>query len=160
MKKIVIRLAICIYLLVAALTTINLLKYNEQNLTQYGDSILIKLDENISSYSKGSLLIVKKAENYQAGDNVFYCDLKKEQCKVKFGKVDTAMGSSPIINNETISEKMVIGKDEDIRVIPALGSVMRFLESRWGYFCVVVLPVLVGFIYELYSIIKETKNKK
>ena len=70
------------------------------------------------------------------------------------------MGGTPSINNETVSEKLIIGKDENIRVIPVLGSIMNVLESRYVYLCLVVLPVLAVFIYELYTIVKEMKSKK
>ena len=37
---------------------------------------------------------------------------------------------------------------------------MLAFESRLGYLCVVVLPILVVFLYELFAFIKETKKKK
>ena len=70
------------------------------------------------------------------------------------------MGGQPSINGETVSTKLIIGKDENIRVVPVLGSIMNVLESRYGYLCLIVLPILVVFIYELYTIVKEMKRKK
>ena len=76
------------------------------------------------------------------------------------GMIETKMGGNPTINKETISEKLLIGKDENVKVIPALGYVFGILKSRIGYLCIVVLPILVGFVYELFVVGKELKNKK
>ena len=160
MKKTIIRILVCIYIVIAVFTTINLLTYNDQNISEFGGKVFLKLKEDIKNYQKGSLLVVEKSDNYKANDNVFYCQLKKEKCIISYGTVDTMMGELPTVNNQSISQKLIIGKDENVRVVPVLGSIMNTLESRLGFLCVVVLPILVGFLYELYMILKETKNKK
>lgn len=160
MKKIIVRVIICIYIVVAVFTTASLFTYNKQNLSEFNNKVFVKLEDDVQNYKKGSLLVVDKKNNYQANDNVFYCKLKKKKCIINYGTVDTMMGGTPTINNEIISEKLIIGKDENVRVIPFIGSIMNVLESRWGYLCVVVVPILIGFLYELISIIKEMKNKK
>ena len=43
-------------------------------------------------------------------------------------------------------------------VIPVLGSILSLLESRWGYLCVIILPILIAFLYEIYSIVRELKG--
>ena len=160
MKKTIIRILVCIYIVIAVFTTINLLTYNDQNISEFGGKVFLKLKEDIKNYQKGSLLVVEKSDNYKANDNVFYCQLKKEKCIISYGTVDTMMGELPTVNNQSISQKLIIGKDENVRVVPVLGSIMNTLESRLGFLCVVVLPILVGFLYELCMILKETKNKK
>ncbi len=160
MKKNIFRVVVCIYIVVAVFTTVSLFTYNEQNLSEFNNKVFIKLKEDVQNYKKGSLLVIDKKNEYQAGDNVFYCNLKKKKCIINYGTVDTMMGEAPTVNNEIIPAKLIIGKDENVRVIPALGGIMSALESRWGYLCAIVLPILVGFLYELYNIIKEMKNKK
>lgn len=160
MKKIVIRIIICVYIVIAVFTTASLLTYNKQNISEFGGKVFLKLKEDLKDYNKGSLLIIDKTSNYKANDGVFYCQLKKDNCIVKYGTIDTMMGELPTVNNQSISEKLIIGKDENVRVIPVLGGIMNAFESRVGYFFVVVLPILVGFLYELCIIIKETKKKK
>ena len=160
MKKIIMRTMICIYIVVAVFTTASLLSYNEQNISEFRGKVFLKLKEDIKGYKKGSLLVVRERDNYVANDNVFYCELKKEKCIVSYGTVDTMMGEQPTINNQSISKKLIIGKDENVRVIPVLGGIMNVLESRIGFLCVVVLPLLIGFLYELFMLTKETKKKK
>ncbi len=160
MKKIIVRILVCIYIVVAVFTTTSLLTYNDQNISEFGGKVFLKLKEDIKGYSKGSLLVVDKSDNYKANDNVFYCQLKKEKCVVSYGTVDTMMGEVPTVNNQSIPEKLIIGKDENVRVVPVLGGIMNALESRLGFLCVIVLPILCGFLYELSMVLKETKKKK
>ena len=160
MKKTIVRILISIYIVVAVFTTASLLTYNKQNISEFGGKVFLKLKEDINNYHKGNLLVLDKSDDYKANDNVFYCQLKKEKCIVSYGTVDTMMGELPTINNQSISKKMIIGKDENVRVIPVLGGIMNALESRLGFLCVVVLPILFGFLYELYIILRETKKKK
>ena len=160
MKKTITKIIVCVYIVVAVFTTASLLTYNKQNISEFGGKVFLKLKDDLKTYKKGSLLIVDKSDNYKANDNVFYCQLKKEKCVVSYGTIDTMMGELPTVNNQSISQKLIIGKDENVRVVPVLGGIMNALGSRLGFLCVVVLPILVGFIYELYTILKETKKKK
>ena len=159
MKKIV-KILITVYIIIAILTTISLFTYNNYNVSQVGNKILLKIDKSQGNYKKGDLLIITKKDNYQAGNNVFYCKLENKKCNINYGNITTVMSGTPMINNESISEKLILGTDENIKTIPVLGSIMRTLESRWIYLFFIVLPVLVAFIYEAYTISKEVKNKK
>lgn len=44
--------------------------------------------------------------------------------------------------------------------IPKLGSAIDFLKSQTGFFCCIVLPLLVFFLYELYQFISTLSAKK
>lgn len=159
MKKII-KVLIGIYICIAILTTISLFTYNEYNVSQVGNKILLKIDKEINTYKKGNLLIINSKDNYKAGDNVFYCQVENEKCNVNYGKITTVMGGNPTINNDSVQKKLVLGTDDNIKVIPVLGSIMNILESRWIYLFFFVLPILVAFIYEAYSISKEVKKNK
>lgn len=148
-----------IYILVAAYVTVNMLAYNQYHLTEWGGRVFINLKDDMGSYHKGDMLILKNRNEYKAGDNLFYCTLKEEKCVVSYGKIETMMGGI-IINKETVSNKFVIGVDNQVKVVPFLGGILNVLESRWGYLFFVVLPILVAFVYELFHISKEVKRKK
>ena len=160
MKKNIIRIIIAIYIVIAVFTTVNLLMYNDHNITEWNGKEFVKLSSDIGNYKKGNLLIIKKSDNYEANDNVFYCKIEKEDCIITYGTVETTMSGSPLIDNETVSEKLIIGKDENIKVVPVLGNIMNVFESKWGYLCLIVLPMLVIFIYETFVIAKEVNKKK
>ena len=159
MKKII-KIIIAIYIVIAILTTISLFTYNKYNVSQIGNKVLLKLDIEINPYKKGNLLIINSKDDYVAGDNVFYCQIEDEKCDIKYGSITTVMGGNPTINNESVSKKLILGTDNNIKTIPVLGSIMHILESRWIYLFFIVLPVLVAFIYEAYTILKEVKKKK
>ena len=105
------------------------------------------------------MLVIKNRNDYQAGSSIFYCTLKEEKCIVSYGRVETMMGGV-IVNKETISNKFILGVDDQVKVVPMLGGILNVLESRWGYLCLVVLPILCAFVYELSHITKEVKRKK
>ena len=157
-KKVIVKIIICLYVALAAFTTFSLLKYNKQHLTEFNNKIIIKLNNNVGKYKKGSLLIINKNNNFSTEDNVFYCQLKKKKCNVKYGNINTIISDDYIINNEVISEKLLIGTDKNVITIPYIAYPMQVLESRWGYLLLIVMPILVGFIYEVYIIIKEIKK--
>ena len=154
------RVLICIYIVIAVFTTFNLLTYNKLNISEFNNKHFIKLSDDVGIYKKGSMLVVDKTDSYIAGENVFYCELKKDKCVVSYGKVDTVMGDQPMVNNQTISKKLILGKDNYVRVYPYIGGVMNFFESRWIYLCFIVLPLFIGFIFEIRMYIMESKKEK
>ena len=158
MKK-VFYVVLAVYVVIAVYVTANMLAYNEYHFAEWGGKVFINLNEDLGNYHKGDMIVVRNRGDYQAGDNVFYCRLKEERCVVSYGRIETMMGGI-IINKETISNKFMIGEDTDVRVIPVLGGILNVLESRWGYLCLIVLPILVAFVYELYHISREVKRKK
>ena len=46
-----------------------------------------------------------------------------------------------------------IGKNT--KVYKRIGGIMRFLESKWGFLLLIVLPTMIAVIYEFYAIIVE-----
>lgn len=159
-KKIIIKIIIFFYVTLCIFTTFSLLKYNNYNFTQLNNKILIKLKDNAGNYKKGSLLIVDNNKNYSLEDNIFYCQLKKGKCDIRYGKINTIINDDYVINNEIIPQKLLIGIDKKVISVPIIGYFMQILESEWGYLLLIVVPMLLGFIYEVYMIIKEIKSKK
>ena len=150
---------LAVYVVVAVFVTANMLAYNQYNLTEWGGKVFVNLKDDLGNYHKGDMVVLKNRNDYQAGDYLFYCTLKEERCIISYGRIETMMGGI-IVNKETISSKFVLGVDKDVRVIPVLGGILNVLESRWGYLCFVVLPILVAFVYELFHISREVKRKK
>ena len=143
----------------AIYVTANILAYDEYHLTEWGGNVYINLDKNLGSYQKGNMLVIKNRNDYKANDNIFYCTFKEDDCVVSYGRIETMMGGI-IVNKETIPTASIIGVDKDVKVIPVIGGILNVLESRWGYLCVVVLPIFVAFVYEIFHISREVKRKK
>lgn len=158
MKKVLIRVLVGLYIVIAVIVTFNLLTYNRLHISEFNNKSFVKLEDNVGNYKKGNLLVIDKSNEFAASDNVFYCDLKKDKCVITYGKVDTVMSGVPMINGQTITSNYIIGKDVNVRSFPVIGSILNVLESRWVYLVFVVIPVLVGFVYLLRSILKESKK--
>lgn len=68
------------------------------------------------------------------------------------------------VNNDYDDEVLVnhdeiIGEYRDFK-IPLLGYVVRLSGTRWGYFCLVVVPLGVMSVLVTYELMKEISKKK
>ena len=124
---------IVIYCVISITLTICLLNYNDYNITVLGDKI-------------------------------FFYDKEEEQVTVNLG---TIVSKKNITKTETtytmngdypISSEYLIGKTETSKVYHGLGSVLSVLESRFGFLFLIIFPILILFIYEVFIVIKEVKT--
>ena len=164
-KRIIIGVLLTVYLLVAVFLTACLLTYNDYKISVFGDKslIIVKNDDFEPNYKKGTLLIVKKNKNddIKVNDEIFFYNTYKNQIVVSFSKVlktekitDTQT-TYTITGNYDLSSDYVIGKTDTTKVINGVGGVMAFLESRWGFLLMIVFPISVIFLYEIYAVVKE-----
>ena len=58
-----------------------------------------------------------------------------------------------------LSSENILGTINNTTRYPLLGNVYNILTSKWGYPIIIILPMLVAFIYEVYEIAKEIKKK-
>lgn len=165
--KILFGIFVTLYLIVAIFLTICLLSYNDYKISVIGDKSLIILEDDslAPTYKKGSLLIVEKNNNddIKVNDEIFFYNTYKNQVVVNKSKVDktqkiTDTETTYTINKKyEISSEYVIGKADTTKVIENFGAVLGFLESKWGFLLVIVFPLSLLFVYEIYAIIKEIR---
>ena len=165
MKRVIIGILVTAYLLVAVFLTACLLTYNDYKISEFGDKSLIILDNKDfePNYHKGALLIVQKNKNddIKVNDEIFFYNTYKNQIVVsnskviKTEKITETQTTYTISGNYEISSDYVIGKASTTTVINNVGDILSFLESRWGFLLVIVLPISILFIYEIYVIIRE-----
>ncbi|MBQ6546456.1 MAG: hypothetical protein IJL74_00465 [Bacilli bacterium] len=164
-KRIIIGIFATVYLLVAVFLTACLLTYNDYKISVFGDKsfIIVKNDEFEPSYKKGTLIIVKKNKNddIKVNDEIFFYNTYKNQIAVSFSKVlktqkvtDTQT-TYTITGNYELSSDYVIGKADTAKVINNVGGILAVLESRWGFLLMIVFPISVIFLYEIYAVVKE-----
>jgi hypothetical protein len=156
------------YIFVVVVVTACLLGYNEFHVTEFGDYSLIIIDEKSlePDFSKGDLVIVKRNEmdDIKIGDGVFFYDTYEEQVDINLGsvtgkvKVNDDEYTFTMSGDYEFSSQYIIGKVDSSKIYHGLGSVLSFLESRWVFLLVVILPILLIFIYEIYAFILEVKN--
>lgn len=164
-KRIIFGALLTMYLIVAVFLTACLLTYNEYKISVFGDKSLVIVENNDfePEYKKGSLLIIKKNNNdeIKVNDEIFFYNTYNNQISVSHSKVlnvqkvtDTET-TYTITGNQPISSEYIIGKADTTKVIDNVGDILSLLESRWGFLFMIVLPISVLFIYEIYVIVKE-----
>ena len=152
-----------IYFLFALVMTVLLLNYNDYGVTQFGSKSLVIINDEVSNetYKKGDLVIVEnlKIEEYKVGDYVFAYKVGADRIPtIQVGKVGTVYPDEHSIafeNGETYSEEYIAGVAVDQH--EKIGSLLSVIESKWGFLFIVLIPVFLIFIYEVYSLIIEIK---
>lgn len=166
MRKTLGNLIIILYVIIAIGTTICLLTYNEYKVSVFGDKTLIIIDEEDEDldYKKGDLVIVGKEgyKNAKEGDTLFFYQengikVAKIQQKQDFGDAGVTF---TIDGNYQVVNENVIGTSNNVKVISKVGTVLRALESKWGFLFLIVFPSLLAFLHEIYELILEVSNKK
>lgn len=149
MKKIVFNIFIGIYLITTILITYVLLSYNKYNIAEFNNSYLFA--------DKSNLMIVNKDDNIKNGDDIYYYG---NNGKIKMGKVNSISDGVYTLDNEYALDKdSVLGNKNKAKSYAILGSIYSILTSKWGYLFIIIFPMLIAFVYEIYEIVKEIKKK-
>lgn len=156
------------YAFIAIVLTIFLLNYNKYNITEIdGKSLIIIRDEELEpTYNKGNLVVVKRNPNkdINVGDQIFFYDIYDGTVSVNLGTViekeDVTRKESvyTVEGDYAVPNDDVIGKAETSEVYEKVGSVLSILESKYGFLILIIFPILVFFIYEVYVFIEELKS--
>lgn len=171
MKK-VLKIIGCIfifmYAMVAILLTVCLLNYNDYNITEFKDKslIIVSDDELRPEFNKGDLVVVYKNKNsdIKVGDKIFFYDNYKDQVSVNLGSVIdkkniTRYETTFVMNGDySVSSEFVIGKASTSKKYANFGTILSILESKFGFLFIIIFPILILFIYEIYAVIKEIKR--
>ena len=160
----VVEVLIIVYVIVI---TSFILSRNKYNYTQFGDYTLVNIDllaeKNINGVKSGDLLIVKNSNDIDKGDVIYYYAVREDNYIVKSNPVIDiksdnysslyTVGDS---DNNTIASTRVLGKYTSI--YHGLGSLLAVLESKFGFLFLVLLPIMVVFIYQIYEFILIIKE--
>lgn len=172
--KIIFGILLIPYLIIVIFLTTCLLNYNDYKLTEFGDKTLIIVKDNSleKSFHKGDLVVVTKNPNtdIKINDQIFFYETYAAKVSVNLGTVQNKININKeettytMAGDYDLSSDYVIGKADTSKVYSNVGSILGFLESKWGFLFIVVLPILIAFIYEIYAIFtevhKEVKNNK
>lgn len=149
MRKVVFNVFICIYVVITIFITYILLSYNEHNIAEFNKFYLIS--------DKSDLVVVYKNNSINNDDNIYYYG---NNGKIKIGKVNSISDGIYTLDNEyTLNKDNILGSKDNSKSYCVLGSLYHILTSKWGYLFIIVFPMLIAFIYEIYEIIKEIKKK-
>lgn len=167
--RIIKNILIVIYVLIAIFATVCLISINQYRVTELGEYTLIYVDKYTNSdiFAKGDLAVVSSDYKITVGDEIFFYNVYEKNVHPTVAKVvaeeEVVEGKETtysLDNDKELSSQFVIGKVEDATRIPFAGTVMSILQSKWGFLFLIVLPVLIAFIYELYSILIEVRSNK
>ena len=161
---------ISVWLLIAIVTTICLISYNDYSVSEVGDySIFVVDNERLEpDFLEDDIVIVKKtSENkYKEGDLAFfYLDNPADEVFINYGKITKIESvdhaeDSYYFGSEVVTHSKMIGLANGSIVYHKWGKLLSIFESRWGFMFLVILPTLFALVYEIYAIIEEAKEAK
>lgn len=165
MKKIIRNIVIAIYAIIAITITVCLLSYNDYKVTMFGSTSLVIIDnESLKpDYENGDLVLVNRSKPVEVGDKIFFYNSQAviSLAKVTEIQVVTETQTTYVLEgSKPISSDTLIGNAKDTKVIEKVGSVLRVLESKWGFLILVVLPAVLAFLYEVFEVIAEFRRNK
>lgn len=142
---------------------------NKFGYTQFDNITLVSIGEEEVEYIKdakeGDLLLVKESKFIKEGDLIYYYYPFNEQYIIKSGYVKsmtegetTSLYVLDDVHNSNVASTRVLGKE--FTAYSKWGKVLDILESRFGFLFLVLLPIMVVFIYQIYEFIIVLKYEK
>ena len=153
---------VVIILYVIVVTAFILCK-NKYGYTQIGDYTFDNVSlidaRNIEDANKGDLLIVRNSNNIHVGDRIYYYAAYNESYIVRSDYVLS-------LESDDFSALYTIQRNGENMVVPSarllgkystiykkVGSILEVLESRIGFLFLVLLPIMIVFIYQVYEFV-------
>lgn len=161
----IVELLIIVYVIVI---TACLLSTNKFGFSQFGKTTLLTISDHMEPYleeaQEHDLIIVKgEVEDINVGDKIYYYSTADSKYIVRTAHVteivaqdgQTALYKLDDTNSSTISSTKVIGKYSTI--YHNIGGILDILESKLGFLLLVILPILLIFMYQIYALIVVIK---
>lgn len=168
--KVLVGIFIVIYLVIMVFTTSFLLKKNEYGAAKFFNNFLVLVEDKVtnSSYNKNDLLIIKETakESIKVGEKIFYFDVMSTKKTIKINEVTKSnkIGENQITftlkDNSVVGSDNVMGTENNTKILSFFGAVLYVFQSRYGFLFLVIFPLSLLFIYEVYAIYKEFKEDK
>lgn len=160
-------LLVFVWAIIAIITTMLLISYNDFSVSEIGDfSLFIVDNERLEpDYFKHDIVIVEKvAENKYSVDDYafFYLSNPIDEVFINYGQISNIEAADHAADtyyfgNDAVSYENMMGPAKGAIVIPKIGLLLSILESRWGFMFLIILPTLFAIVYEIYSIVEEVK---
>ena len=143
---------------------------NKYGYTQFGDYTFQNIDlideRNIQNTHKGDLLIVKNSNDIHVGDLIYYYAAYNETYIIRSDyvtKIDSDDYSALYTvhrgdSDVTIAGTRLLGKYAN--TYANVGAILNVVESRVGFLFLVLLPIMIVFIYQVYEFIVILRYEK
>ena len=166
---VVISVLLWMIILVAALYTFTTMATRDnQNISSIMGytPLVVKSDSMVPTFSAGDLIFIRKCDpsTLKEGDIVCFHTIIDNEYALNTHRIQkietvgnarsyTTLGENNhgITDTHIISDGDIVGKY--VGDIPKAGKVMDFLSSSMGFLIVIVLPMLLFFIYQVYNLI-------
>lgn len=135
--------------------------------------LVVKSDSMAPTFETGDLIIIKKCDppTLKEGDIICFHTIINNEYALNTHRIQsiesvgdarsyTTIGdnNNGIADQHIISDGDIVGKY--VTNIPKVGKVMDFLSGSTGFLIVIVLPMLLFFIYQVYHLITISINLK
>ena len=136
---------------------------NKYGYTQFGDytfdNVSLIDERNMTVAKKGDLLVIKNSNDFKVGDVIYYYAAYNETYVVRSDvilKIDddgyTSLFTIKHGDDEiTVVDTRIIGKYTS--TYKGLGAFLDVVESRVGFLFLVLLPIMIVFIYQVYEFV-------
>lgn len=166
-RNIFIGIFLVIYFSFIILISTLLLNRNDYGVTEFGDKALILVDEEISNenYKEGTLVIIERKEltELTKGQEVFVYQPDKKDNSVDIVIANIAEifpeDDSPYLtlsNNGSAWGEEYIG-GVAYSTYDDIGGFLKFIESKWIFFILLIIPCFFILLYEIYLLIIAIK---
>lgn len=134
--------------------------------------LAVQSDSMSPTFKKGDLIFIQKCDTskLEVGDVVTFHTIIDNEYALnthRIASIDEVNGmrsfttkgdNNDVADTHVISDGDIVGKY--LFAVPHLGQVMDFLSSSMGFLIVIVLPMLLFFIYQVYHLIVVGMNLK
>ncbi len=134
--------------------------------------LTVQSDSMAPTFNKGDLIIIQKCDTskLEVGDIVTFHTIIDNEYALnthRIAAIDEVNGmrsfttkgdNNDVADTHIISDGDIVGKY--LFALPQMGKVMDFLSSSMGFLVVIVLPMLLFFIYQVYHLIVVGMNLK
>lgn len=143
---------------------------NKYGYTQFGNMTLVTVNDSnlkfIANSNSGDLLVIKEQQTgLDVGDLIYYYVTVDEKYIVRTGIIESkteddyaALYVLKDSDGTSIASNRVIGKY--VKNYSNTGGILDVLESRIGFLFLVLLPILIVFIYQVYQLVVVAKYEE
>lgn len=163
-----------IILLMALFTFTTLATRNEQSVARLAGftPLIVQSDSMAPTFYSGDMIVIKECSTskLKVGDVItFHTIINNEYAlnthRIAEIRLNGEVRSYVTKGDNNIVEDTHVISDGDIvglyvGKVPGLGKVMAFLSSSAGFLLVIVLPMLLFFVYQVYHLIMVSINLK
>lgn len=163
-----------IILLMALFTFTTLATRDDQSVARLAGftPLIVQSDSMAPTFYAGDLIVIKECETsrLEEGDVITFHTIINNEYALNTHRIAeirengevrsyvTKGDNNAVEDTHVISDGDIVG--QYMGKVPGLGKVMTFLSSQIGFLLVIVLPMLLFFIYQIYHLIMVSINLK